>query len=147
KRRLRYDDIDEETYALLRQARQILERELGERLDDNSMLRTFARLVVDGARSPERTHAPYQVAVTVCELCKRGWQDGGGITVEMSPDKLEAALCDAQHIGAVDDAVGTAEHIGSNREHETRTAERELAQRPSATRDASPAKQTGPRGT
>ena len=147
KRRLRYDDIDEEPYALVRQARQILERELGERIDDNSMLRTFARLVVDGARSPERTHAPYQVAVTVCELCKRGWQDGGGITVEMSPDKLEAALCDAQHIGAVDDAVGTAEHIGSNNEHEVRTAERQLAQRPSATRDASPAKQAAPRGT
>src|SRR5690606_12499117 len=65
----------------------------------------------------------------------------------MSPDKLEAALCDAQHIGAVDDAVGTAEHIGSNNEHEVRTAERQLAQRPSATRDASPAKQAAPRGT
>ncbi len=123
KRRLRYDDIDEETYALLRQARQILERELGERIDDNTMLRTFARLVVDGARSPERTHAPYQVAATVCVQCKRGWQDGGGIIVEMSPDKLEAALCDAQHIGAVDDAVGSVDHVAGIGEHEAGTAE------------------------
>lgn len=105
KRRLRYDDIAEETYALLREARQLLERELGERLDDDTFLRSLARLVVDGARSPERTHSPYQIAVTVCAQCKRGWQDGGGVTVEMAPDKLETALCDARHIGAIDEAV------------------------------------------
>src|SRR5690606_7272851 len=122
KRRLRYDDTDEETYALLRQARPIAERELGERLDDTSRLRPSARPVAGGARPPGRTRAPYQVAVTGCERCKRGWQDGGGITVEMSPDKLEAALCDAQHIGAVDDAVGSVEHTPCSRE-ETGTAE------------------------
>jgi hypothetical protein len=102
KRRLRFDDIDAETDALLRQARQILEREHGERLDDNAFLRALARQIVDGGASAERTHAPYQIAVTVCDECKRGWQDGGGITVEMSPPALETALCDAQHIGRVD---------------------------------------------
>jgi hypothetical protein len=102
KHKLRFDDLDGETTALIRQARQILERELGERLTDNALLRIFGRMVIDGAASPKRTKAPYQVAVTVCTECKRGWQDGGGITVEMSPPALEVALCDAQHIGSID---------------------------------------------
>jgi 5-methylcytosine-specific restriction endonuclease McrA len=105
KARLRYDDIEQETKAMLREAKQILERELGDRLSDDAFLRTFARMVIDGAASPERTRAPYQIATTICEQCKRGWQDGGGITVEMSPPTLAVALCDAQHIGSVDEAA------------------------------------------
>jgi hypothetical protein len=58
--------------------------------------------VIDGAHAPERTKAPYQIAVTVCEECKRGWQDGGGLTVEMTPPGVEAAQCDAQYIGSVE---------------------------------------------
>jgi hypothetical protein len=111
--RLRYDDIDPETKALLRQARQILESECGERLTDDAFLRTLARSIIDGACG-ERTKAMYQVAVVTCEQCKRGWQDGGGITVEMSPAKLEVALCDSQHIGKVDaDDAGPDDHTGS----------------------------------
>ncbi len=104
-RTLRFDGIDDETRALLRQARQILERQRGERVDDCALLRTFARMVVDGAASPERTRAPYQIAVTLCEQCKRGWQDGGGITVPMSPATVEVALCDAVHIGSVANVI------------------------------------------
>jgi hypothetical protein len=102
KHKFRFDDLDGETVALIRQARQILEREQGERLTDNALLRLFGRMIIDGAASPERTTAPYQIAVTVCTECKRGWQHGGGITVEMSPPALEMALCDAHHIGSID---------------------------------------------
>ncbi len=116
-RTLRFDAIDDETRALLRQARQILERERGERVDDCALLRTFARMVVDGAASPERTRAPYQIAVTVCEQCKRGWQDGGGITVPMSPATLETALCDAVHIGSVPNVVEPATRSSSQDKH------------------------------
>jgi hypothetical protein len=100
--RLRYNDIDPETKALLRQAREILERELGERLTDDGFLRTLARSIIDGGAVGERTKPAYQIAVVTCDRCKRGWQDGGGITVEMSPATLEVARCDAQHIGCVD---------------------------------------------
>jgi len=116
KRTLRYEELDEETVAILRQARQILEREVGERLDENQFLRTLGRMVVDaasgGAEGSTRTRAAYQIAVTTCEQCKRAWQDGGGITVEMSPAKRAAAECDAQHIGRVDsnDAASTTKH-------------------------------------
>ena len=54
-----------------------------------------------------RTSAPYEIAVTVCEQCKRGWQDGGGVTVEMSPSAVAAAQCDAKQIGSVDGAATT----------------------------------------
>jgi hypothetical protein len=114
KLRLRYEDIDPETKAMLRQARQILECELGDRLDDNAFLRTFARSVIDGAAAPQRTRAPYQIAITICADCKRGQQHGGNITVDMSPAKLEAALCDAQHIGRVD---GDAPDVGRDAQH------------------------------
>jgi hypothetical protein len=99
----RFDAVDDETRAMLRQARQILERERGERIDDCALLRTFARMVIDGAASPDRKAAPYLIAITTCDRCKRGWQDGGGITVEMSPATLETALCDAMHIGRLDE--------------------------------------------
>ena len=102
KRRVLRYDVKPETVAMVRQAKQLLERELGERLDDDGFLRALARLVIDGAHGPERTKAPYQIAVTTCEVFKRGWQDGAGVTVEMSPPALETALCDADHIGSVE---------------------------------------------
>ncbi len=101
KRVLRYE-VNAETLVLVQQAKQLLERECGERLDDNQLMRAFARMVIDGAHAPERTKAPYQIAVTVCNACKRGWQDGGGLTLEMSPPGVEAAQCDSQYIGSVD---------------------------------------------
>jgi 5-methylcytosine-specific restriction endonuclease McrA len=117
KQKLRFDELDGETVALIRQARQILEREQGERLTDNALLRLFARMIIDGVASPERIKAPYQIAVTVCSECKRGWLHGGGITVEMSPPALETALCDAHHIGSIDRDDEEAAHVrGSTRQ-------------------------------
>jgi hypothetical protein len=116
-----------ETNALMRQAQQILSKERGERIDEDAYLAATARMIIDGVRpqsssaasderaassendegcggAPCRTRAPYQIAVTVCRECKRGWQDGGGITVEMSPPALEQAWCDAEEIGSIDGA-------------------------------------------
>jgi hypothetical protein len=43
----------------------------------------------------------YQVAVTVCSACKRGWQDGAGQPIEIGPAAIATARCDAQEIGDV----------------------------------------------
>jgi hypothetical protein len=43
-----------------------------------------------------------QIAITTCDTCKRAWQDGGGVSGEISPAALERARCDAQEIGRVD---------------------------------------------
>ncbi len=55
------------------------------------------------SRPTRRVVAPYQVAVTVCTDCKRGWQDGAGEVIAMSPAAVERALCDCQVIGDLDD--------------------------------------------
>jgi hypothetical protein len=54
--------------------------------------------------APQLDHgaAPYRVAVTTCKECKRGWMHGAGTVSLMSPGAVEAALCDAQHIGDLD---------------------------------------------
>src|SRR5205823_5285304 len=44
-------EVKAETYALLRQAMTILERETGERLDDDAFVRTLCRRVLDGGEA------------------------------------------------------------------------------------------------
>ncbi len=56
----------------------------------------------DADPQPHRTTPAYQVAVTVCKSCKRGWQDGAGVVVEVSPAVVDRALCDAQDLGEID---------------------------------------------
>ena len=125
---LRYE-VSPEVKALARQAKKIVTKQRGERLDDDAFLAAVFRQVIDGPSAPassigadgagapassigsdgaglpasSRTRAAYQVATTICRQCKRGWQDGGGAVVEMSPPAVERALCDADEIGALDD--------------------------------------------
>lgn len=52
----------------------------------------------------ERLLAPrYQIAVTVTEDRKRGWQHGAHSTTELTPAEVERALCDSIDIGCIDD--------------------------------------------
>src|SRR5258706_8537367 len=98
---LRYD-VKPETYALMRQVQQILEKETGGRLDDDALIRNLCRRVIDGDGAA-RTKAPYQVAVTVCSDCRRGWQDSGGVTLAESPAAIAPPEGDAQRIGSAPD--------------------------------------------
>jgi hypothetical protein len=57
----------------------------------------------------ERLLTPrYQVAVTVCTSCKRGWQHGVDGTAALSPPELERAQCDCVDIGCIDEPPGRA---------------------------------------
>jgi hypothetical protein len=98
-----------ENYALERQVKQLLEKELGARLDDDAFIGTVFRRILDGAAA-ERTRAPYQISVTTCDTCKKGWQDGGGVTVEMTPAAVARAECDAERIGRVDSPTPQRAH-------------------------------------
>jgi hypothetical protein len=51
--------------------------------------------------------APYRHAVVTCRECKRGWLHAAGRESLMSPGAVEAALCDAQHIGDLDSPILT----------------------------------------
>jgi len=167
-KRLAYD-VPLAVYALEREARKYLEKQLGQRLDDGAFLEAVFRIALEGtiekadhcrmaevassnaagvtwsnsnpgdatsssnpgdatsnsnrgdatsnsnrvdhARAPnegacssriDHGRAPYQIGYIVCTECKRGWQDGGGVTVEVAPPVIERALCDAQELGSLD---------------------------------------------
>ncbi|HUQ03585.1 MAG TPA: HNH endonuclease [Kofleriaceae bacterium] len=46
--------------------------------------------------------APYQIALTVCPGCDRGWHDAGGRANALPDSTIEQAICDAQYIGRTD---------------------------------------------
>lgn len=103
-------ELSGETLALLRDARNALSDATGERLGDDALIATVCRLALaaladDGGATGARAPASYQVALTVCERCDRGWQDGAGVPVEVAADVVERARCDAQHVGRIDAAV------------------------------------------
>ena len=95
-----------ETFALLRQARTVLDDEHGTNLSDDGFVATLCSAVLDDATSAETTgRAKYQIAVTVCRRCRQGWQEGAGAQVAIEAAAIDRAMCDAQHIGSIDSAV------------------------------------------
>jgi hypothetical protein len=46
--------------------------------------------------------APYQIALTVCPSCDRGWHDAAGRAIAVPDSTIEQAMCDAQYIGRTD---------------------------------------------
>jgi hypothetical protein len=90
--------------AALREARRRLELDVGHSLDDDAFVRMLAHHALGGPTDPGR--AAYQVAITVCPQCRRGTRDGAGRELAVEPHVVDAALCDAQHIG--DTHVGGA---------------------------------------
>jgi hypothetical protein len=94
---LRYE-VSGETLAAFRDAAAKLRRDSGGPLDDDAMLLLMARHVLGGPRDEGR--ASYQVALTVCESCKKGQQHAQGELVDASPEAMEMASCDPQHLGS-----------------------------------------------
>ena len=121
-------ELSAETFALTRQARQVLDDEHGRHLTDDECIAAMCHAVLDGpARavgSPDGItpsdaacengvarggagrassgRAKYQIAITLCERCGQGWQEGGGARVPIGPAIVDRALCDAQHVGSID---------------------------------------------
>jgi hypothetical protein len=92
-----------ETFALLRQARMVLDNEHGNHLGDDAFVTALCSAVLDGTPTSEPTgRAKFQIAVTVCERCGRGWQEGAGAQIAIDDAAVERAMCDAQHIGSID---------------------------------------------
>jgi len=96
-------ELSAETFALLRQARAVLDDEHGSHLSDDQLVAALSSAVLDGEPATEPTgRAKFQIAVTVCERCRQGWQDGAGAKIAIDPAAVERATCDAQHIGSID---------------------------------------------
>ncbi|MGE0872891.1 MAG: HNH endonuclease [Kofleriaceae bacterium] len=104
-RDLRLEEIRPSTEAVLRQARQKAQAECGEALSDDAFYALLANAFLghgDAPASEPRTRAKYQIAVTVCDRCKQGWQEAAGRQFAMDPADLARAECDAQRIGSLD---------------------------------------------
>jgi hypothetical protein len=94
-------EVSGETLALLRDARIAIADATGEQLDHDALLAALCRSVLDGGEGAEPRRARNQIALTICEVCQRGWQDGGGSAIDVEPKVIERARCDAQHVGRV----------------------------------------------
>jgi hypothetical protein len=94
-------DLAPDVYAMFLETRRQLQDETGERLSDSDLLRMLCERAVsrDGAAS---TGARTQLSVTTCDTCKRGWQDGGNRTLEITPAAIAEAECDAVFLGRPD---------------------------------------------
>jgi hypothetical protein len=86
-------------FALFRQAQSAMADEHSGRLDDSALIEVLCRRALEGDGSTERP--PYQIALTLCESCGRGWQNGAGREVDVGREVMERARCDAELIGSV----------------------------------------------
>lgn len=93
-------EVTAETYALWREAVRILQKTMDPRLTEEEALQELARRTLGGPVDEGRS--PYQIALAQCPDCARVSHEARGERVELPPDVLERAACDAQHIGAVD---------------------------------------------
>ncbi|HEX2687064.1 MAG TPA: HNH endonuclease signature motif containing protein, partial [Kofleriaceae bacterium] len=104
-------ELSAESFALLRQARTVLDEEHGTSLPDDAFIAALCGAVLDRAPATEPTgRAKFQIAVTVCRRCRQGWQEGAGAQIAIDPAAVDRALCDAQHIGSIDGAAPERAH-------------------------------------
>ncbi|HYJ08706.1 MAG TPA: HNH endonuclease [Polyangiaceae bacterium] len=104
-------EVTGEVLACVREALTKLRRDAGEALDDEAALLLMARTVLEGPRDDGR--ASYQIALTVCEHCQSGGQDGAGESTPVGSEVVEMAGCDAQHLGPLT-TVSNRAHVGAN---------------------------------
>ncbi len=98
-------EVSAETAARLREAQVKLRDDHGRRLDSDAFIATLCNLALDTvAPAGDAGRARYQIAVTVCEVCDRARQHGGGVQVPIDQATLERARCDATDIGSIDGA-------------------------------------------
>jgi hypothetical protein len=89
-------EVGAETLATFREAMRELRKRSDHRLDDDAALLLIAREVLGGPGDAGR--ASYQVVVTHCEDCGRGFQHANGDLIELDRAIVEMCHCDAQNL-------------------------------------------------
>ena len=128
-------EVSAETYAAFRDAERLLVEEMGHRPDEDTMLLALARRVLEGPADADGGRSGYQVAMTVCSYCGKGWQDGGGDPVAVGSEIVEMACCDAVRVGAAGQA---APEVGHDETADAPVAHDELAAGAEEKRDDAP---------
>ncbi|HEX6273476.1 MAG TPA: HNH endonuclease [Polyangiaceae bacterium] len=103
-------EVSGETLAAFREAMAKLRRDAGAPLDNDAAVLMLARYVLGGPADEGR--ASYQVSLSVCERCRRGFQSSKGTVVEVDQDVMRMMTCDSQQVGAVDNST----HVGRESE-------------------------------
>src|SRR6187402_2286018 len=93
-------EVSGETLAAFREVMAWLREQSGQALDDDAALLMLARAILCGAGARTATDAPasetalgrprYQITLTECEHCQRGYQRAGADQVEVEPAMIEA---------------------------------------------------------
>jgi hypothetical protein len=125
-------DLSGEVFATFREAMAKIRRDAGEALDDDAAILLLCRQALEGPKDPGSS---YQIAITVCESCRRATQQGRGELIEVGPEIVEMAECDGQHIGHVGAHVGASapEQVGGrahDRAHHDASARAPLGRAP-----------------
>jgi len=92
-----------EVYALWRQARMVVATERGGEICDADFVETLCRAAIapgSGAAGPA-----HQIAYQQCPDCRRATQNGAGREIDVAPEVLERASCDARILGSLDAAT------------------------------------------
>jgi hypothetical protein len=103
-------EVSGESFALFREVMAKLRREADAALDDDSAVLLLARHVLGGPTDEGR--ASYQLSLSLCEHCRRGFQSSNGEHVPVSPEYIEMAACDEQNIGS-SSPVEKSTHVGN----------------------------------
>jgi len=98
-----------ETYALFRDARVTLEEECNCALSDDTLMRMLLERALQ-SKGESSTKPPYQIAITVCKECNKGWQTGAGTSFPISASAVEEAHCDAEYIDITEEGVRVKAH-------------------------------------
>jgi hypothetical protein len=96
-------ELPPEVYALWRQARTVVATERGGEITDADFVETLCRAAIapgSGASGPA-----HQIAYQRCPDCRRVTQNGAGREIDVGPDVLERASCDARILGSLDATV------------------------------------------
>jgi hypothetical protein len=94
--------LDAAAYAMWRQGRTQLDEEHDHRLDDSELVSAVFAAPRAGGDGGISGRAKFQIALSVCPRCDRGWQEGAGARVPVDHATVERARCDAQHLGSLD---------------------------------------------
>jgi hypothetical protein len=103
-------EVSAETLAHVREAFTAIRDRSAGALDDDAALLLMARAALAGP--PDDGRASYQVAITTCDHCRRGFQQAAGELIEVDEAILEMASCDAQSLGSVEAETAHVPHAG-----------------------------------
>ena len=80
------------TRAKLRHVRQILTEQSGTYVDDDELVDKMCGAILAGAVANDQ--AGYQILAIVCERCRQGFHEGGGVRIAIGDADRDRAECD-----------------------------------------------------